>query len=136
MKEADANHDGKTDPGELKLLSDYGIVSLNLNATKGTTIDHGNLLGLISSYTKADGSQHAMADVWFAKDVTPTHPDDVTAKVGISDVLAPPSDHLLVDPAFAMTKAAVPELAQQHQGMIDRRLLDDDEHRRNNGPLI
>ncbi|MGS0757725.1 heme utilization protein, partial [Roseateles sp. GG27B] len=29
----DANHDGKTDPGELKLLSDYNIVELDLNAT-------------------------------------------------------------------------------------------------------
>ena len=32
---------------------------------------NGNLIGLVSSFTKADGSQHAMADVWFARDVAP-----------------------------------------------------------------
>ena len=132
----DANHDGKTDAGKLKLLADYNIAELNLDAARGTILDHGNLLGLVSSYTKTDGSHHAMADVWFAKDVTPAHSDDLKAKVSISDVLAPPSDHLLVDPAAAVAKAAVPELQAHHQAMIDRRLLDDDEFRRNNGPLI
>jgi hypothetical protein len=64
----DANGDGKTDAGELHALKDLGIVELDLNATSGTTVDNGNLLGLVSSYKTADGSSHEMADVWFSKD--------------------------------------------------------------------
>jgi len=64
----DANHDGKTDPGELQTLDALGIVSLNLLASAGTASDNGNLLGLVSSYTRADGSTRAMADVWFVRD--------------------------------------------------------------------
>ena len=44
----DADHDGVTDSGELKSLGELGIVSLNLNATKGTEMDNGNVLGLVS----------------------------------------------------------------------------------------
>jgi hypothetical protein len=67
----DADKDGFTDAGELKGLADLGIVSLDLNAAKGSEIDNGNLLGLTSSYTKSDGTKGEMADVWFAKDQTP-----------------------------------------------------------------
>ena len=63
----DADSDGQTDARELLGLSDYGIVSLDLNATAGTEMDHGNLLGLTSSYTTADGQSHDMADVWFSQ---------------------------------------------------------------------
>ena len=43
----DANHDGKTDAGELRSLAEYGIVELDLTAKVGTDIQNGNLIGLV-----------------------------------------------------------------------------------------
>jgi hypothetical protein len=63
----DADSDGSTDAGELLTLDQLGIVDLDLNAQRGTEMDNGNLLGLVSSYTTQDGQTHDMADVWFAK---------------------------------------------------------------------
>jgi hypothetical protein len=53
---------------------DFGVVEINLDFSRGTAVDNGNLLGLVGSYTSADGSSHDMADVWFAKqaDMAPT----------------------------------------------------------------
>ena len=63
----DADSDGLSSAAELHGLVDLGIVSLDLNAQAGTAVDQGNLLGLVSGYTRSDGSVHAMADVWFAR---------------------------------------------------------------------
>jgi hypothetical protein len=63
----DANSNGITDAGELHGLVDFGVVEINLDFAKGTELNNGNLLGMTSSYTSADGSQHEVADVWFAK---------------------------------------------------------------------
>ena len=71
----DANHDGKTDAGELHGLAEFGITELDLAAKVGSDIQNGNLIGLVSTFTKSDGSQHAVADVWFAKDVAPQQAD-------------------------------------------------------------
>jgi hypothetical protein len=60
------NGDGASQSGELHSLSSLGIVSLDLNAQASTQTDNGNLIGLISGYTTADGESHQMADVWFA----------------------------------------------------------------------
>jgi hypothetical protein len=79
----DANSDGITNAGELHALAEYGITELNLNAQAGTVVDHGNVLGLTSSYTTADGAKHDMADVWFAKEAAP--------QVHIDDLLTAPS---------------------------------------------
>ena len=51
--------------GVLESLSSLGIVSLNLNAQASSTLDNGNVIGLTSSYTTADGQTHALDDVWF-----------------------------------------------------------------------
>jgi trimeric autotransporter adhesin len=82
----DANHDGRTDVGELKGLSELGIVRLDATPDKADEVDNGNWIGLRSSFTRADGSQHAMADVWFAKD---------GAQPAAQEVLAPPPEPLL-----------------------------------------
>jgi hypothetical protein len=64
--------------GTLKSLSDLGIVSLNLNAQASSTLDNGNVIGLTSTFTTADGQTHALDDVWFrtsaasATGITPT----------------------------------------------------------------
>jgi len=131
----DANHDGKTDAGELKSLDELGVVSLDLNAAKGSGTDNGNLVGLVSSYTTADGAKHDMADVWFTKDVQPQKPhDDKEASVSLHDVLAPPTAPLLGAEHVDLAKAAlVPTSPDAHLAAIDRKLAEDDEHRRNNG---
>jgi hypothetical protein len=95
----DANHDGKTDAGELKSLSDVGIASIDLQAQAGTEVDQGNRLGLTSSYTSTDGSTHAVADVWFAKNVD-------TSKVNLGD--------LLVDAKQEVLPASTAEASTEH----------------------
>ncbi len=67
----DANSDGVTDAGELKSLTDLGVQSLNLAATTSTTMDNGNLIGLVSSYTTTDGQTKELADVWLATSSSP-----------------------------------------------------------------
>jgi hypothetical protein len=53
-------------------------------AAHSDATDNGNLLALVSSYTSTDGSEHAMADVWLARQVNaPT--------VSIEDVLTAPA---------------------------------------------
>jgi hypothetical protein len=60
----DANGDGVSQTGELHSLADLGIVSFNLKATTGYAVENGNLHGLVSSFTTADGAVHALDDVW------------------------------------------------------------------------
>jgi hypothetical protein len=62
----DANKDSVTDAGELLTLAQHGIESLNLSYTESDRVDNGNQLRLVSSFTKTDGSQHEMVDVWLA----------------------------------------------------------------------
>jgi hypothetical protein len=62
------NGDGVTQVGELKSLTELGITSLSLAATQSTIVDNGNLIGLMGSYTTADGKTHTMGDVWFQID--------------------------------------------------------------------
>lgn len=130
----DANHDGKTDAGELKTLDELGITSIDLNATKGSGSDNGNLIGLVSSYTTTDGSKHVVADVWFTKDVQPQKPDDgKDATVNLHDVLAPPSTPLLGGEHVDLAKATIPAASPDaHLAAIDRKLAEEEEHRRNN----
>ncbi len=52
-------------------------------------MDNGNLLGLVSSYTTADGAQRAMADVWFARS-----PDSPAAAPPLDELLAPAAQPL------------------------------------------
>ncbi|MBQ0937572.1 cadherin-like domain-containing protein [Ideonella paludis] len=72
----DGNGDGQTQAGELVHLADVGIVSLNLQAQQTEVLQKGNIIGLMSSFTKADGSSHELADVWFGLDtqVQPSEP--------------------------------------------------------------
>ena len=64
----DKNGNGVSNPGELFSLSDLGITSLSLDATKSDQTNNGNLLGLMGSFTTADGKTHTMGDVWFQTD--------------------------------------------------------------------
>jgi hypothetical protein len=141
----DANHDGKTDAGELKTLTELNITSLDLHGLAGTATNNGNLLGLTSSYTTADGTQHAMADVWFAKDTTATTATTAAAATpALHDLLAAPAADLLPGhPTDTATKTAANDgvtathahAAHAMQGLVDTRLLGDEDHARQQ-PLI
>jgi hypothetical protein len=96
----DANHDGRTDPGELKTLAEAGVIAIHLNFSKGAALDQGNLLGMVSGYLASDGTQHAVADVSFRQQpagVAPVLP-------ALAEVLAPPAAALPgVGPALGST---------------------------------
>jgi len=64
------NGNGITDQGELKSLAAAGITSISLDAQSSTSVNNGNLIGLMGSYTTADGSTHTMGDVWFSVDAS------------------------------------------------------------------
>ena len=119
----DANHDGKTDAGELHGLAEFGIVELDLTAKVGTDIQNGNLIGLVSNYTKADGSQHAVADVWFAKDVAPEQADKPTPAT-LGDLLAAPGTELLPAGSGMATGGAAATPAGLT--LAQRQMLDDE----------
>ena len=88
----DANHDGKTDAGELRTLAEVGVLEINLDFSKTHTVSNGNLVGMASSYTSADGSQHAVADVWFAKQTPAAAPAPA-----LGELLAGPAHDVLGD---------------------------------------
>ena len=75
----DTNANGISDAGELHSLEDLGIVSFNLNPVGTSTKDHGNTVGLVSSYQTSDGSSHTLADVWFVADKNRATPIAATA---------------------------------------------------------
>jgi len=75
----DKNGDGVTDAGELSRLSDLGITSLSTSAQSSTQTNNGNLIGLLGSYTTADGQTHQMGDVWFQIDETGQKVFDLSA---------------------------------------------------------
>ena len=79
----DGNLDGATQAGELHSLASLGIVSMGLQAQIGTQLDNGNTLGLTSSWTGADGQQHAMADVFFASTSLQDLVQQATAKLDL-----------------------------------------------------
>jgi hypothetical protein len=86
----DRNSDGKTNAGELASLSDLGITSLSGSATQSSEMNNGNLIGLMGSYTTADGATHTMGDVWFSVDNSGQKVFDLAAVVeksgGVSHV--------------------------------------------------
>jgi hypothetical protein len=130
----DANHDGKTEGGELKSLGDLGIVSLDLHGLVSHTADNGNTIGLTSSYTTASGATHEMADVWLTKDT----PDTTTAHASapaLGDLLAAPATDLL--PGHVEHAALVSHTDASHaSGLVDQKLLEEEERNRHNNPLI
>jgi hypothetical protein len=85
-------------------------VELDLNAKSSATVDHGNVIGLISGYKTADGVTHQMGDVWFSKSG-----DDQKAHPSAADVLAAPSAPVLPEAAHggaattALSTATTPD---------------------------
>ena len=104
------------------------MVSLDLHALAGTSTDHGNLLGLVSSVTMADGSQHQMADVWFGKAAA------ASPAVHLDELLAGPPSELLASAAAAVPVVHAAAVDHAAVSAEQQRLLVDEAHR--NGPLI
>jgi hypothetical protein len=75
----DKDGDGIADAGEIVSLSGLGINSLSLEATASTEVNNGNLIGLLGSYTKLDGTIHTMGDVWFQTDSSGARVFDLAA---------------------------------------------------------
>ncbi|NCW33649.1 MAG: hypothetical protein EBV92_10425, partial [Betaproteobacteria bacterium] len=61
----DANSDGVTDAGELQTLGQVGVVSIALQAQAITRRDQGNVVGLVATFERTDGTKAEIADVWF-----------------------------------------------------------------------
>lgn len=67
----DLNGNGSTDEGELEALSNYNIVSIDLDATEVSLSNQGNDISHISTFTVDDGlgaQSYAIHDVWFSYD--------------------------------------------------------------------
>jgi hypothetical protein len=128
----DANSNGITDAGELHGLVDFGVVEINLDFAKGTELNNGNLLGMTSSYTSADGSQHEVADVWFAQ--------QAAAAPELGELLAAPTSDMLgaLGTPAGVASATAPEAtatAMVPMG-LNQRLAADEELLRSQQPLI
>jgi hypothetical protein len=65
----DDNANGVSEPGELRSVTDAGVMALPLAHTAGTTRDaHGNGLFQVGRFVKLDGSAGSMVDVWLRMD--------------------------------------------------------------------
>ena len=89
----DGDSDGVSQGSELHSLGSLGITQLDLKVQTSGEVDNGNLIGLTSSYTTADGLTHEMADVWFAtsKDA-PAVDIAAGAPVALSSLQLPPAN--------------------------------------------
>ncbi len=78
LAQFDADHDSTVDKQnavfkellvwrDADVTADLRIEYFNQSASTGYAVEHGNLHGLISSYTTADGVVHELADVWLAQ---------------------------------------------------------------------
>ncbi|HEX5357389.1 MAG TPA: hypothetical protein VFW93_14340, partial [Aquabacterium sp.] len=135
----DANSDGVSQAGELHNLASLGIIEIDLHAQHASTMDNGNLLGLVSDYKTSDGHTHAVADVWFAKDQTPHAADHVaqTLDLHVSDLLAPRAEDLLASNASTHTPVtATPAVlpGDLHLAQVDHTQLTEDPNKTT--PLI
>ncbi len=143
----DTNHDGKSEPGELLTMAQAGVTSISLTATASDTMNAGNLVGLTSSYTTTSGTTHAVADVWFANSTaanaaatstTTSSASTTAATPALHELLTAPATNLL--PGHTTDAATTAHIAQAHTGieqagLIDHRLLADEEARRHT-PLL
>ncbi len=64
----DGNQNGVSDSGELKALSDYDVVGLNVTSTPSTDSVGGNLITATSTFIRGDGSTGALGEAVLAVD--------------------------------------------------------------------
>jgi hypothetical protein len=79
----DGNADGSTGLGEVKSLAELNISQLSLKVETTSNTNHGNLIGLTSSYQTTDGVNHTAADVWFTvKPAQSSIPNQLAKAIG------------------------------------------------------
>jgi len=61
----DGNSDGISEAGEVYSLAELGITEISVQAQLTATQDHGNKIGLTSTFKTSDGVSHVAGDVWF-----------------------------------------------------------------------
>ncbi len=71
----DADGDGKTDASELKSLTQYGIIAINLAATTTDHVVNGNMIGALGSYVKSNGTTGEVAEAYFDNNTALSHYD-------------------------------------------------------------
>ncbi len=78
----DANHNGKTDSGELKTLDELGITSISLNHTNKNVVDSqtGTIVTELSVVTFKDGSTSEISEHWFEVKTYDTEERDETGE--------------------------------------------------------
>jgi hypothetical protein len=103
--------------GELLGLVDLHITELNLDFLRTQRLDQGNLVGMVSSYTLADGQVREMADVWFRQENTPAAapPPNLTELLVAPGAIGP----ALTDPGPQGPPAPAPVLPVPAAGPAD-----------------
>jgi hypothetical protein len=114
----DGNSDGVSEASELHTLASLGITQLDLKAQASTEVNNGNLVGLTSSYSTADGATHGMADVWFATSNSPSVPAMPPAVNAAPIDLVTPQVKPLASPA-ATSAVPTDDMRSQVGGMVD-----------------
>jgi hypothetical protein len=109
----DANHDGVSQPGELLTMAQAGVASIDLHARAADTMQNGNLVGLVSSYTTTGGATHEVADVWFGKDASSTATPATTATTTTA-ATTPSLSELLAAPASTELPGAAADASAAH----------------------
>lgn len=62
----DADQDGFTDAGELKMLASVGITGISLNAALQSEVEiAGNKITHVGTFTTSDNVEHKIVDAWF-----------------------------------------------------------------------
>jgi len=113
----DGNSDGISQAGELFKLKDLGITELSLKATSSPTQNNGNIVGLNSAYTTADGQSHEMADVWF---LTGKVNNLVQAMSSYGESGGTGSNALPVDPVSQATGSSASSTVGQLVGVLNQ----------------
>ena len=81
----DLDQDGETDDGELFILEDVGVQSLNTAYSEQTDTDaSGNEHRQVGSYTTTSGEVRTMTDVWFTSNPTLTQEEIIAVSSEIS----------------------------------------------------
>jgi hypothetical protein len=97
------NGDGITQRGELHSLTQVGITSISLTSQTSTVVDNGNLIGLMGSFTTADGKTHTMGDVWFQTDSSGNKVFDLAAVVAANKASINHGTVELADPTSTLS---------------------------------
>jgi len=139
----DANSDGISEAGELKTLAQLDIASISTRADNTLGQQNGNLVGMTSSYTSTDGSQHDTADVWFLAQKSAAtsgatlqqQVSSLSSAIGSHAAAAPAAQtqQLTLDPAAATPAQALSSALRQYhaaQGLQGMSAALDSQHPR------